>query len=68
MLLSHANQGTGDTFEAILANNAIDYVEDLALPYLEQIRELPTKPGSESPRATGYVGNLLKKIIGDLEE
>ncbi|MDF1850125.1 MAG: sulfatase-like hydrolase/transferase [Verrucomicrobiales bacterium] len=68
VLLSHANQGTGNTFEAILANNAIDYVDDLALPYLDQIKKLPTKPGTDTPRASGYVGNLLKKIVGDLEE
>lgn len=68
VLLSHANQGTGNTFEAILANNAIDYVDDLALPFLEQIKALPQKPGTDTPRASGYVGNLLKKIVGDLEE
>lgn len=68
VLLGHANQGTGNTFEAILATNAIDYVDELALPYLEQIRQLPTKPGTQTPRADGYVGNLLKKIVSDLEK
>ncbi len=68
VLLSHANQGIGNTFEAILASNAIDYVDDLALPYLERIKELPGKPGNPSPRADKYVSNLLKKILGDLEK
>jgi len=66
-LLSHANQATGNVFEAILANNAIDYLDDTAKPFLDEIKALPTKPGKPSPRTDGYVGSLLGKIIADLE-
>lgn len=65
--LSYCNQSEGDVFEAILANNALDYVDDLARPWLEQIQALPRKPAKSQPRADGYVGNLLKKILMDLE-
>ena len=68
VLLSHANQATGNVFEAILANNAIDYLDDVAKPYLDRIKELPRKPGKKAPRVDGYVGSLLSKTISDLEE
>jgi uncharacterized sulfatase len=68
VILSHANQSEGDVFEAILANNALDYVDDLAKPHLEMIKALPRKPAKPAPRADGYVGNLLKKILMDLDQ
>ena len=68
VILSHANQSEGDVFEAILANNALDYVDDLAKPHLEVIKALPTKPDEPAPRADKYVSNLLKKILMDLGE
>ena len=67
VLMSHANQAEGDVFEAILANNAIDYVDDVAVPRLDEIKALPAKPGKEAPRVDGYVRNLLKKTLLDLE-
>lgn len=67
VILSHANQAEGDVFEAILANNALDYVDDLAKPHLEAIKALPKTPGKPQPRADGYVKSLLKKILMDLE-
>lgn len=67
-ILAHTNQATGDVFEAILANNALDYVDGLAAAHLAKIEELPKKPGKLAPRADGYVGNLLKKITADLKE
>ncbi|MEM9017607.1 MAG: sulfatase-like hydrolase/transferase, partial [Verrucomicrobiota bacterium] len=41
VIMAHANQAEGDVIEAILAVNALDYVDDLAKPELETIRELP---------------------------
>ena len=68
VILSHADQSAGDVFEAILATNALDYVDDLAKPHLEKIKALPKKPGKPAPRADKYVSNLIKKILMDLEE
>ncbi len=68
VLLSHSNQVTGNTFEAILAVNALDYMDERALPRLEEIKALPAKAGKDAPeRMGGYVGNLLPKVISDLE-
>jgi len=67
-LVELSDQGSGDVFVAILANNGLDYVDEAALPWLETIRALPTKPGSRAPRAEGYVRNLLKKTLADLEK
>lgn len=66
-ILGYANVETGNVFEAILANNALDYLDEKALPKLEEIKALPKKPKGSPPRVGGYVGNLLPKIISDLE-
>ena len=67
-ILSHANVETGNVFEAILANNALDYLDEKALPKLDEIKALPRKPKNSPPRVGGYVGNLLPKTISDLEK
>ncbi|MDA7921513.1 sulfatase-like hydrolase/transferase [Verrucomicrobiales bacterium] len=64
-LLSNANQATGNVFEAILAMNAIDYLDESAASESEAILALPAKPGKEAPRVGGYVGNVLKKLRAD---
>ncbi|MGY8643424.1 MAG: sulfatase, partial [Verrucomicrobiales bacterium] len=67
-ILSHANQATGNVFEAIVANNALDYLPvELTKPKLAEIKVLPKKPTGPAERINGYVGNLLGKIIKDLE-
>ena len=68
VLMSFANQKEGNVHEAILAVNALDYVDELAVSRLAEIKELPTKPGKNAPRIDGYVGNLLKKILMDFGE
>ena len=52
---------------AIAANNVIDFLGDAARSRLEEIKSLPKKPGRPAPRVDGYVGNLLSKILTDLE-
>jgi len=64
-LLSHANQGTGNVFEAILAMNAIDYLDDVAASESAAILALPSQPGKKAPRVGGYVGSVLKKLQAD---
>jgi len=63
LLLAKADQGKGNVYEAILAVNALDYLDETALPRMEAIRKLPRKPGKPAPRADGYVGNLLKHLL-----
>ena len=67
VIMSHANQAEGNVFEAIAANNVIDFLGDAARSRLEEIKSLPKKPGRPAPRVDGYVGNLLSKILTDLE-
>jgi arylsulfatase A-like enzyme len=62
LLLEKADQGKGNVFEAILAVNALDYLDEAAAPRLEAIRKLPRKPGTPAPRTDGYVGSLLKHL------
>lgn len=64
-LLSHANQATGNVFEAILALNAVDYLDEVAAAESEAILALPAKPRKRAPRVDGYVGSLLKKLRAD---
>ena len=66
-ILAHANVGTGNVFEAMLACNALDYLDAKALPRLDEIKALPKKPKGKTPRVDGYVRNLLPKVIADLE-
>ena len=68
VLLSHANQAEGNVFEAILANNGIDYLGEFAATRLDAIRKLPVKPEKGAARVDGYVGNLLNTIVRELEK
>lgn len=68
ILLTHANQETGDYFNAILAANAIDYLDDVMKEHLPAIEALPTqKPNRANIRGEQYVGALLKKTVTDLK-
>ncbi|MDF1825162.1 MAG: sulfatase [Verrucomicrobiales bacterium] len=67
VLMSFANQREGNVHEAILAVNALDYADDLAVSRLAEIKALPETPGKDAPRINGYVRNLLKKILMDFE-
>lgn len=65
-LMSHANQATGNVYEAILALNAIDYMDEAAASGAEGILALPAKPAPGTPkRISGYVGSVLKKLRAD---
>lgn len=68
VLIERANQDRGDVFEAIAACNAIDYLDEKALPRLADIKALPLKPGKKAERVDGYVGRLLPDLIEELEK
>ena len=65
VLLVRANQETGNVYEAISAANALDYLGELAVTKREEIEALPQKSTKPVPRTDGYVGSLLKRILGE---
>ena len=67
-LLKYANQNESNVFDAILAANALDYMDGRAASRLDAIRALPRKQQKPTNRTGGYVGNLLPKVIADLEK
>lgn len=66
-LLKYANQNESNVFDAILAANALDYLDEKAKPQLDAIRALPTKKIVPTTRTDKYVGSLLPKVISDIE-
>lgn len=68
VLIARANQATGDVYEAIAACNALDYLDEKVRPRLDDIRQLPEKPGKKAARVDGYVGRLLPDLIGEVEK
>ena len=65
VLLARANQETGNVYEAIPAAAALDYLGEIALTKREEIEALPRKSSKPVPRTNGYVGSLLKHILGE---
>jgi uncharacterized sulfatase len=65
VLLVRANQEAGNVYEAIPAAAALDYLGEIALTKREEIEALPRKSSNPVPRTDGYVGNLLKHILGE---
>jgi len=67
-LLRLANQKKGDVFNAILAANAIDYMDENARSRLADIEALPRKkPQRPNLRGEQYVGAVLSKALKDLK-
>ena len=66
-LLQYANINESNVFDAILAANALDYLDEKAKSRLEDIKALPRKMKKPTNRTSNYVGNLLPKAISDLE-
>jgi len=65
VLLARANQETGNVFEAIAAAAALDHLGEIALTKREEIEALPRRSSKPVPRTDGYVGSLLKHILGE---
>ncbi len=62
LLLEKGNQETGNTHEAILALNALDYLDKAADPVRAAVLALPRKSSQAAPRVEGYVANLLDHL------
>lgn len=67
VLLKFANQNESNVFDAILATNAIDYMDEKAASKLDEIKALPRSQKVKTERVSGYVGSLLPKVIKDIE-
>ena len=67
VLLELAPADTNGAFVSMLAVNAIDALDGRAKSALETIRRLPTRARPAPPRAGGYVPNLIRKTVADLE-
>jgi len=67
VLLKYANQDQSNVFDAILAVNALDYLDKNAAPRLEAIKALPTKPKKPTDRTDGYVDRLLSRVIEEIQ-
>ena len=66
-LLSRANLDANDLFTAVLALNALDYLDDRARDAVEAIRALPREQAGMRRQYRSYVPQLVDKILSDLE-
>ena len=66
-LLKYANQNESNVFDAILATNALDYMDEKARPQLEAIKALPTQMTNPTQRTNKYISSLMPKLISDIE-
>ncbi len=65
-LIKLGNNHKTNQFTAIAALNAVDKLDHLARPVLDQILELPSRPENGPKRAQKYTARLLKKTRSDL--
>ena len=66
-LLEYADVSRNEATLAAYALNAIDYLDDKALPYLDRIKALPTDEPNVEERYRSYIPRILEKTITDLE-
>ena len=67
VLLARASLDDNDLFTAMLALNALDYLDDRALGAVEAIRALPREQAGMRRQYRSYVPQLVDKILADLE-
>ena len=65
-LLKYGDGSKNDVFTAMLALNALDYMDDRAAKYAGQIKALPNSATVTPGRMGAYIRNLLGKINSDL--
>jgi uncharacterized sulfatase len=66
VLLQYATPDT-NFFLAIAAWNALDYLDNKALPKLDAIKSLSTEPQNVPPRMGNYTALLKRKTLADLQ-
>ena len=67
LLVTRGNLDRNDLFTAVLALNALDYLDDRAAGAVEAIRALPREQDGMRQQFRIYVPQLLDKILADLE-
>ena len=67
VLLARASLDDNDLFTAMLALNALDYLEERARGAVEAIRALPRERDGMRRQYRSYVPQLVDKILADLE-
>jgi uncharacterized sulfatase len=65
-LMELGNNHKTNQFTAIAALNAVDKLDEMAIPVLDQILKLPSTPENGPKRAQKYTGRLLTKTRSDL--
>jgi arylsulfatase A-like enzyme len=71
ILVLHADVTKGGLYTAMAALNAIDAIDQIdhePIPLKEKIEALPRSTEPPPQRMGAYVGNLIDKILADLEE
>lgn len=67
ILLKHAAPES-DVFLAIWAWNALDYLDEKALPVFDRIKSLSPNPLHAAPRVSKYSVRLKEKVVADLKK
>jgi uncharacterized sulfatase len=67
VLVELASVENNSVFVAMLAATALDEMNERAAPAKQRIAALPQRPKKAPPRTGGYIGNLLKKTLADIE-
>ncbi len=66
-LVKYGNINESNVFDAILATNAIDYLDEKAASHLDAIKALPTKMDNPTTRTDKYVQSIMPKVVSDIE-
>jgi uncharacterized sulfatase len=66
VLMELAPLGNNSVYVSIAALNAIDYLDERALPAKERIAALPAEHDAVPERMRTYVGRLIEKTLADL--
>ena len=65
-LIQYGDGSKNDIFTAMLALNGLDYMDERAAKYADQIKALPNSAAVTPGRMGAYIKNLLGKINADL--
>lgn len=67
VLIEHANGEQHGLYVAMLALNAIDFMDERARPLQKQLQKLPTNGDWVPQRGRSYIPNLIEKTLSDLQ-
>ncbi len=67
VLILYADAARNEATLAAYALNAIDYLDEIARPFLDRILALPAEAPEAPPRYQTYVPRILEKTLADLQ-